>query len=390
MTKYHTDLRFFFASFILLFGVVFTSPASAQVITNFQTVAEEAIVVDGQTGSIIFEKNADMRMPTSSMSKVMTAIIVFDGLRDGRLTLDTKLLVSEKAWRKGGSKMFVEQGTQVAVEDLIRGVITQSGNDATIVLAEGLSGSEENFVKLMNQKAKQLGMDNTNFANASGWPDPDHYSTARDLMKMAIYLVNNYPEYYHYYAEEEFTFNGIKQPNRNPLLYRDLGADGIKTGHTEAAGFGLIGSAVQDGRRIYMVLNGMDSIAERGSESARIMAWAFRNTENVRLISAGQKVDEAHVWLGKNNKIPLIVLDDLVTTIAKTGQDTQGSIQARVSFDNPIPAPVAKGEKVATLILEMPGGQEIEQPLYAGADSRKLGLLGQAVEKIRYALLGLE
>ncbi len=355
------------------------------------TLAKQAIIFDAQTETVIFEKNADQRMPTSSMSKVLTMIVVFDALKDGRLSLKDTLPVSEGAWRKGGSKMFIEYGTRVSVEDLIRGVIIQSGNDATIALAEGLAGSEKEFVKLLNIKARQIGMTNSNFMNASGWPDKDHYSTARDLLKMSIYLVKTYPEYYHYYSEKEFTYNDIKQLNRNPLIHRNMGTDGIKTGHTEAAGYGLIASAVQEGRRIFMIANGLQSKRFRSSESARLMAWAFSDTENVMLTRSGQIIENVPVWLGKNKTVPLVTIDDIETTILKTDKTkATEKVRARLIVDRPIPAPIEKGQEIATLVLELPSGQEIQKPLYAGEASPKLGLIGQAMEKIRYTLFGLD
>lgn len=371
-------------AFIAVPGLVHAEPLN-------DTLAKQAIIYDAQTQTVIFEKNADQRMPTSSMSKVLTMIVVFDALKDGRLDLKDKLLVSEKAWRKGGSKMFLEYGTRVTVEDLIRGVIIQSGNDATITLAEGLAGSEEEFVKLLNIKADQIGMKNSNFMNASGWPDKNHYSTARDLLKMSIYLAQTYPEYYHYYSEKEFTYNGIKQLNRNPLIHRNMGADGIKTGHTEAAGYGLIGSAVQDGRRIYMIANGLQSKRFRSSESSRLMAWTFSDTENVMLTKSGQIIENVPVWLGKKKTVPLVTIDDIETTILKADK-TQSTkkVRARLIVDRPIPAPIEKGQEIATLVLELPSGQEIKKPLYAGEASPKLGLIGQAMEKIRYTLFGLD
>jgi serine-type D-Ala-D-Ala carboxypeptidase (penicillin-binding protein 5/6) len=249
-------MRFFQILFALL---LFAAPAMAQV-APMETVAREAYIIDAETGQVLFEKNADQKMPTSSMSKTMTMYMVFEALKNGKLTLDQELPVSETAWRMQGSKMFVPLGQMVKVEDLIRGVIVQSGNDATIVLAEGLAGSEGEFAAAMNRKAKELGMINSNFMNASGWPDENHYSTCHDLAILAIALIRDFPDYYKYYAEKEFTYNNIKQGNRNPLLYKNIGADGIKTGHTESAGYGLMASGVRDGRRVVMVLNGMASM----------------------------------------------------------------------------------------------------------------------------------
>ena len=235
---------------------------------TMETQAEEAFLVDFQTGAVLLDKNADVRMPPSSMSKMMTAYMVFERLKDGRLSLDDELPVSEKAWRKGGSKMFVEVGDQVRVEDLLRGVIVQSGNDACIVLAEGLAGSEEAFAEQMTAKGREIGLTGSNFTNATGWPDENHYVTARDLATLAERIIVDHPEYYHYYSEKEFTWNDIRQGNRNPLLYRNVGADGLKTGHTEAAGYGLTASAMQNGRRLLLVVNGLPSVRPSSFGSA--------------------------------------------------------------------------------------------------------------------------
>ncbi len=241
----------------LLLALVFSTPSFAQ---GIDTAAKQAIVLDYETGTVLFEKNADERMPTSSMSKVMTAYMVFDAVKKGQISMENQFPVTEKAWNTQGSKMFVELGNSIKVEDLLRDVIIQSGNDATIVLAEGISGSEEVFAKNMTAKAHELGMKNSNFTNASGWPDDNHYSTARDLATMGVALIHDFPEYYKIYSEKDFTYHSIKQGNRNPLLYLNNGGDGIKTGHTEAAGYGLIGSGVSalNGRRVVFVVNGGD------------------------------------------------------------------------------------------------------------------------------------
>lgn len=371
--------------FVFLFSLTIFSNTPSFADITLQTVAKQAIVVDMQTGSVIFSKNADQKMPTSSMSKVMTMLVVFDALKDGRLSLDDKLLVSTKAWKKGGSKMFVGEGTRVSVDDLIKGVIVQSGNDATIVLAEGLAGSEDAFVQLINQKAQEIGMTDSHFANASGWPDPDHYSTPRDLMKMAIYLVNNYPEYYHYYGIKEFTYSGIKQNNRNPLLYKNLGADGIKTGHTEDAGYGLIGAAMQDGRRVLMVLNGLETDRQRRSEATRILAWVYNNTVNVNLFKDTEVIDRVKVWLGKEYVAPVVTLQNYSATIMKTDMD---KAKATVIADEPIPAPIVQGQELAKLRVELPGNMPVEFPLYAAKRVDEMNFFSKAIEKIRYSVAG--
>ncbi|HSK39613.1 MAG TPA: D-alanyl-D-alanine carboxypeptidase family protein, partial [Arenibaculum sp.] len=246
---------------------------------SIDTIARQAVLIDATTGTVLFEKNADERMPTSSMSKIMTMYMVFDAIKQGHLSLDDTLHVSEGAWRMQGSKMFVELGNPIPVEDLIRGVIIQSGNDASVVLAEGLAGSESEFATRMTQRAHELGLTASNFTNATGWPDDDHYSTASDLAKLSDRIIADFPEFYHYYSETEFTYHDIKQGNRNPLLYRNMDVDGLKTGHTEAAGYGLAASAERNGRRLILVVNGLSDMQARADESARLLEWGFREFE---------------------------------------------------------------------------------------------------------------
>ncbi len=284
--------------FSLLALLLFSSAAIAQEMQAPQTEAKQAIIVDYETGTVLYEKNADEKMPTSSMSKVLTTIVVYDAIRDGKLKLDQMLPVSERAWKMGGSRMFLDLNSTVKVEDLVKGVVIQSGNDACVVLAEGVAGTEENFAELMNRKAADIGMDHSHFMNSNGWPDPNHYSTARDLAKLGVYLIQNYPEDYKYYSEKEFVYNNIKQGNRNPLLYKTLGADGIKTGHTEDGGYGVIGSAVANGRRIVMVINGTSSMQARADESEKLIKWAEVSFKNMDLVKKDRVVAKIPVVLG--------------------------------------------------------------------------------------------
>ncbi len=334
--------------------------------------------MDYDTGRVLLEKNADEKMPTSSMSKVMTIYIVFDMLKKGQLSLEQEFTVSEKAWRMQGSKMFVELGKTVKVEDLIRGVVIQSGNDATIVLAEGVAGSEDAFADMMNKKAEELGMVNSHFMNASGWPDPEHYSTARDLAILAKAMVHDFPDYYKYYSEIEFTYHNIKQGNRNPLLYKNMGADGMKTGHTDGAGYGLIGTGIHKNRRTIMVVNGLESMNERASEGAKLLDWGMKNFENKTLVKAGQPVDKARVVLGEQENVPLVVKDDVFVTIPKTAAN---NYKASVSYKEPIEAPVKTGQQLGTLNIEIAGGDKISVPLYAGKEVKRLGFFSGALIK---------
>ncbi|MCZ6603756.1 MAG: D-alanyl-D-alanine carboxypeptidase, partial [Alphaproteobacteria bacterium] len=269
----------------------------------FETTAAQAILLDFDTGAVLIEKNASTPMFPASMTKIMTAYLTFERLREGSLAMTDTFRVSEKAWAKGGSKMFVDVGGDVSVADLLRGVIVQSGNDASIVLAEGIAGSEDAFGTLMTDKAFALGMTDSMFVNATGWPDDNHVTTARDLAILATAMIRDFPDYYALFGETEFSYNGIDQSNRNPLLFLDVGADGLKTGHTEASGYGLAASATRGDRRLVLVVNGLASERERSSESARLMGWGFANFNNYDLFAAGETVEEVAVWMGEADTV---------------------------------------------------------------------------------------
>lgn len=348
-----------------------STPASSP-LGPVDTLARQAIMVDFETGAVLLEKNPDERMPPSSMSKLMTMYVVFDLLKAGRLQMDQLLPVSERAWRMGGSKMFVQIGTQVSVENLARGVIVQSGNDACIVLAEGISGSEQQFAELMNETGRRIGLRSSTFRNSTGWPDPEQRMTARDLATLARRIITDHPEYYRFYNERSFRWNDITQENRNPTLARVPGADGLKTGHTEEAGFGLTASAVRGGRRLILVVNGLPSMRARAEESERLLEWGFREFDNVVIFRAAETVEEVPVWLGERPTVPLVAGRDLVLTLPR---QWRRSLQARVRFDAPVPAPVAKGQELGRLLVSGQGVPEMEVPLIAGADVDRLGLI---------------
>lgn len=347
------------------------------------TIAREAIVIDFDTGTVLLDKNADQKMPTSSMSKTMTIYMAFDALKNGKIALDQKLPVSEKAWRMQGSKMFVELGSGISVEDLIRGIIIQSGNDATVVLAEGIAGTEADFAQMLNAKAKEIGMANSNFVNASGWPDPEHYSTARDLATLAVHTIRDFPDFYKYYAEKEFTWHNIHQMNRNPLLFRNIGADGLKTGHAEEAGYGLIGSGVLGGRRVVVVVNGLNDEKERALESARLLEWGLRSFENAKLFSAGDTVEPAAVVMGQAAQVPMVVTEDITITLP---QAVKNDLKVSVVYDSPLVAPVKKGDQVGTLKVDIPRVGVREYPLLAGEDVAKLGFVSGTMAKAKMLL----
>jgi len=359
-----------------------TAPAAEETATG-DTIARQAIILDYDTGTILLEKNADERMPTSSMSKVMTIYMAFEALKEGKLSLDQKLPVSEKAWRMQGSKMFVELGAAIPVEDLIRGIIIQSGNDATIVLAEGIAGTEEDFADRMNEKAADIGMSNSHFMNASGWPDPEHYSTARDLATLATHSIRDHPEFYKYYAEKEFTWHNIHQMNRNPLLFRDLGVDGLKTGHTEEAGYGLMASGLREGRRVVMVVNGLASEKERAQESARLMEWALRNFVNTKLFATGDAVESAAVVMGQEDQVPMVTAEDITITLPYA---VKNDLKVSAAYESPLIAPVKKGDRIGTLKVDIPRVGLREYSLLAGADVEKLGFMSGTMAKAKMFL----
>lgn len=368
---------------LILSGVALTMFASsAQAI---ETPAKQAVLIDYHTGQVLFEKNADERMTPSSMSKMATVYLAFQRLKEGRLSLEDAFPVSEKAWRKQGSKMFVALNSRVKTEDLLRGIIVASGNDACIVLAEGLSGNEDAFGRELTDLAHKLGMKGTNLVNSSGWPDPNHYSTARDLATLATATIKNFPEYYPYYAEKNYTYNGIKQGNRDPLLYKDTGADGLKTGHTEEAGYGLTASAIRNGRRLVLVVNGLSSMKERASESEKLMDYGFREFNNYQLFTANSTVGEAPVWLGTEARVPLILKTDVTVTMPiKSRKD----MVVKTIYESPIQTPIEQGARIATLRIEVPDRPVMELPLVAGKSVEKLGMVSRLGAALRHIVWG--
>ena len=353
---------------------------------SIETIGKQAILVDLSTNTVLFEKNADERMAPSSMSKLMTLYMVFEALKEGRLSFDHTLPVSERAWRMQGSKMFVELNNTIKVIDLVKGVIIQSGNDACIVLAEGLAGSEPAFAERMNKRLKELGLTNTNLINATGWPDPNHYMTARDLSVLAEHLIRDFPEYYHLFSEKEFTYHGIKQGNRNPLLYRNnVGVDGLKTGHTEVAGYGLTASGEREGRRLVLVINGLPSMQARADETTRLLEWGFREFNAYPLFAAGDTVEEVPVWLGEQKTVPVTVPNDLKVTVARADRP---HMKVSLVANQPVAAPIRKGDTVGKLVITTPGAPSKEVPVVAAADVEKLGFVGRAFAAAKYLVFG--
>ncbi len=364
----------------LLCLLAWTTAAAA-----FDTTAREALLIDFDTGATLLEKNADAPMPPASMSKLMTVYMVFERLAEGTLSLTDTMSVSEKAWQMGGSKTFVEVDTDVTVEDLLRGIIVQSGNDACIVVAEAIAGSEQAFALAMTELGREIGLMDSEFANATGWPHADHYMTARDLALLTRLIIENYPEYFPLFAEKTFTYNDIEQSNRNPLLYKDLGVDGMKTGHTEEAGFGLTATAERDGRRLILVLNGLESARVRAVEAERVLNWGFRETKNYGLFESGDEVEQAEVWLGADPHVPLVIEEDVVVTLSRQARK---NLAVRVEYDSPVPAPIAEGDVIARLVIEAPDMPLRRVSLSAGRDVSQLGLFGRLFSAVDYLVFG--
>ena len=346
---------------------------------GFDTEAPIAYMTDLSSGAVLYEKNADKQIPPASMAKMMTVYVAFDLINKGKLKLDDKFRVNEETWKKWnnqGSTMFLGVGDQVSVSDLLHGIVTLSGNDACVVLADGIAGTEEAFVRLMNKRAKELGMSNSQFGNSNGWPDEGRTKvTARDLAKLGSATVNNFPKLYdEFYGQDEFSWNGITQSNRNPLMGKVAGSDGLKTGHTEEAGYGFTGSAEQKGRRLISVLAGLDSYGGRVEESVKFMNWGFKAWEPKKLFDKGTKIQTAEVQLGDSSSVSLIADKDIFATLPK-GSD--GEMAMKVTYDGPIKAPIAKGQPVATLIVTIADAGQQSVPLVAGEDIGEAGFFNR-------------
>ena len=366
-----------FASFCL------AAPAAG----GMETTAKQAYIVDLQTGAVLLDKDSGTPSPPASLSKLMTIYMVFEQLKVGKLSLDDKFVVSRKAWKMGGSKMFVEVDKQVRVEDLLRGIVVQSGNDAGIVLAEGLSGSEVEFADAMNRKARDIGLADSHFVNATGWPADSHMMTPRDIAILSRRIVEEFPEYYPYFAEKSFRYNKIKQGNRNPLLYGDTGADGLKTGYTRASGYALAASAIRNGRRIVMVLTGLPSARKRSLEARRLLGWAYASFKNYTLFERGAVVEQANVWLGEEDTVPLVTESDIKISLPRA---SRRGLKVKVVYEGPVPAPIEKGAQIAKLVIAAPEFRTVEVPLVAGADIGRLGMFDRLGAWIGHTIWGSE
>lgn len=372
----------------LALAALSAAPAAAQTF-RLETPARHLAIMDGATGILLHCDDCETPIPPASMSKLMTVLIVAERLQAGRITLDTRFRVSENAWRHGaisdGSHMFLELNSEVSVRDLLQGLIIVSANDACVALAEGVSGSEVAFVAEMNQRAQALGLRSARFRNTTGLPDPDHVISTADLARLARHLINTYPDLYRYYSQREFRYNNHTQENRNPLLGAFVGADGVKTGHTDDSGYGLVGSAVLDGQRRIIAFNGLRSMAERRSEATRLMAAAFHDFGVSEVAAAGQQVGEAQVRLGSRRTVPLIAERAIIIG----GQrGIQAGLTAHIVYNGPLPAPIREGDAVARLVVEGPGFGRQEFPLVAGRRVGRANWFARAGEGLRLTLFG--
>lgn len=378
-----SETRFvIFAVIVSALFLLFLPAAFAQ-----DTMAKQVYLIDDTTDTVLMVKDADTMMYPSSMSKLMTLYVLFEHLKSGNISLDSRFPVSEKAWRKGGSKMFVEVGKQVKVEDLIRGIIIQSGNDACIVVAEGIAGSEEAFAQLMTETARKIGLTQSNFANASGWPDERHYMTAQDLGALAKRLIHDFSEYYHYFSGLEFTYGGIRQPNRNRLLDKGIGVDGLKTGHTEIAGYGITLSARDEksGRRLILVVNGLDSEDAREKESEALLRHGFSDFQVVTVANVGDVLDMAPVWFGTTEEVGVMLSDPLQTTIPLGAEK---EMRASLEYHSPLSPPIFRGDEVGVLRLYRQDDLLREVPLVATADVEASGFFKRITQVIAYYVGG--
>lgn len=362
-------------------------PVSAQAI---ETKASYALLLDAETGVALFEKNADARMSPASMSKLMTVLMAFEALESGAISADEEFFVSDDAWRRGGagsggSTMFLRARSRVSVLDLLRGVIIQSGNDACIALAEGMAGSEPAFAEIMTERAQELGMSRSRFINSTGLPDPDHKTTARDLAILARELINNHADYYRLFSERDFTWNNIRQTNRNPLLYANIGADGLKTGHTQKSGYGLVASAEQNGRRLILVINGLNSKRERAREARKLMTFGFRNFQRDLLVEAGQQVADLPVWHGDEATVKVTTKQRFDIVTPRSGRR---KMVATVTYENPVLAPIKTGDKLGKLRVTLPGLVPQEVDLVAAEDVDKGNIIGRAIDSLIYMMVG--
>ena len=370
--------------FLLSFNFIWMKKSISQLL-DIKSPAKQVIIYDHEADEVLFEKNADQIMKPASMAKVMTAYIIFDKLKDQSLQMSDTFLVSNRAWRMGGSRSFLELNTNVSIKDLLLGLIVQSGNDAAVVLAEGVSGEEEAFAREMNRYAKILGMNNTYFTNATGWPHPDLKTTSRDLIILTRNIINNFPKLYELFNEKIFTYNNIKQSNRNPLLYSMNGADGLKTGHTNESGYGLIGSVKKNNRRVSIVINGLNSKKKRTFESKRLFNIVFRETALLSLFNDKKSLAKANVWLGKQPQVNLVAEKAFKKIISPLELN---KTKIKIQWQDPISAPIAKGDKVGNVFIDIPGKELIKQNIVSSQSIDTMSTFMKAKSILMYLLYG--
>ena len=368
----------------IIIAILFTINSAFALI---DTDAETAIIIDADTGYVLYEKNSDKKTFPASMTKIMTSMIVFEKLSNGSLTLDDTFLVSEKAWReREGSSMFVEVDKEIRVEDLLRGIIVQSGNDACIVVAENISGSEETFSILMNEMAGDIGLKNTNFSNSTGMHSVKNYSTVADIAKMSQYLINNYPQFYHLFSETEFEWSGIKQSNRNPMLYKDIGADGLKTGHLSVSGYGLAASAKNNERRLIVVGNGFSTSQKRSQGTSRLLNWGFREYTNIKLFNEMSEVGNLPLSMASEDMVPLTSNVDIIITVSKAKKN---AIETEIIPIENLEAPFKKGDVVAFLKINIPKTDPQFIELVASIDVDEAGYISSFFSYVYSSILSL-
>ncbi|HWK61465.1 MAG TPA: D-alanyl-D-alanine carboxypeptidase family protein [Eoetvoesiella sp.] len=373
-------------------GAAASAPAAAAAVDTLSTVGQLSSIpapelaakawlsIDANSGQVITAQNGNEKIEPASLTKIMSAYVIFQAIENKRLSLDQKVNISEKAWKTEGSRMFAKVNTQVSVDDLLQGVIVQSGNDATVALAEAVAGSESAFAALMNQEAAKMGLTHTHFANATGLPDPEHYTTVYDLGIMAMRLAKDFPQYFHYYSQKEFTYNKIKQHNRNRLLWTDPTVDGMKTGHTSEAGYCLVATALRDGRRVVTVLVGAASDSARAENSLKLLNWSFQNFDTIKVLDGAKPLVQARVWQGQADTVGLGQPSTVWLTVPR-GKGPDVKPEAR--YTQPLIAPLTKGAKVGTVVFTLDGKQLRQEPLLVLNDVAQAGIFGRLVDKVR-------
>ena len=374
------------AVLVALWGAMAATAAPIIVPAAPQIGAESFLLIDAATGDVLASENARMRLPPASLTKIMTSYIIADEIEQGRITLDDRVPISVKAWRMEGSRMFIREGTEVSVADLLRGIVIQSGNDASVAMAEYIAGDEEAFAGLMTQTAKSLGMNNTNFMNATGLPDEMHYTTAEDLAVLTRALINRFPEHYAIYSEKYFSYNDIRQANRNALLWRDDSVDGVKTGHTQAAGYCLVASAMENDTRLISVVMGARDERTRAAESQKLLNYGFRYYETVNLYAAGSSLKRVRVWSGLHESLE-VGLDDAITlTIPRGGRD---QLKAEINLQDVIEAPIERGQSLGALTLSLGDEMLVERPVVALNPVQEAGWLSSTLDDVQLMFIDL-